>query len=94
MKECPGGRGKMTATQGEKGQSISFDGFRRIEDGKEVKFSNSGSWEFVGSDALNYNRRKYALHWGNDTDTVVLSDAANYLKGSNSTGKCRVTGKR
>jgi hypothetical protein len=94
MKECPGGHGTMTATKGQNSQSISFKGVFRTEDGKQVEFSNSGSWEFVELDPHSYNRRKYRLRWGNDTDTVLMSDQGDYLRGSNGNGKFRVTGAR
>jgi hypothetical protein len=89
--DCPGGYGTMTVTKANGRQPIAFKGKTGTE-GEDV--SNNGSWEYVGTDASNNNRRKYRLKWGNDTDTVLLSDAGNYLRGTNGNGKCIVKGSK
>jgi hypothetical protein len=91
MKDCPAGSGTMTATEG---KSISFKGKYRQIDGSDVEISESGSWEYVGKDPDSYNRRQYRLHWTNDTDTIVMADTGNFLRGTNGSGKCIVTGSR
>jgi hypothetical protein len=100
-KDCPGGYGTMTVTKGDakdlkaNSRSISFKGKARTGDGTETEeFSKSGSWEYLGTDPSNYNRRKYRFKWDNDTDTLLMGDAGNYMRGTNGSGKCLVTGRR
>jgi hypothetical protein len=99
--DCPGGYGTMTVTKGDandlkaNSRSISFKGKARTGEGTETEeFSKSGSWEYVGQDSSNYNRRKYRFKWDNDTDTLIMGDAGNYLRGTNGNGKCLVTGRK
>jgi hypothetical protein len=94
--DCPGGFGVMTVTKGENGRSISFKGKARSTAGGPYgeEFEKSGSWEYLGRDPSNYNRRKYRFRWSNDTDTVVMGDDENFLRGTNGSGSCLVTGSR
>jgi hypothetical protein len=98
--ECPGGYGTITVTGGDpkdlkaNSRSLSFNGKARTGEGTETAVSKSGSWEYLGQDSSNYNRRKYRFKWDNDTDTVIMGDAGNYLRGTNGSGKCLVTGRK
>jgi len=92
--QCPGGNGKITITHENGKRTIAFRGEPRNADGsKGETIEKSGSWEYLGKDPKRYNRRKYRFNWSNGSDTVVLSDSGNTLRGDNGQG-CLVTGSR
>ena len=92
--QCPGGHGKIAITHENGKRTIAFRGEPNNADGsKGATIEKSGSWEYLGKDSQRYNRRKYAFHWGGSTDTVLMSDSGNILRGNNG-GGCLVTGKK